>query len=205
MAKFTEEFTRQLALKAAELERLSTIEFVPVVARRSDTYSGFRLVMALIASLAALMLLGEGALRWGRVSEGLIAVFVFGAAYALVSWGPILRRVLPEKISHDAVIDEADSVFLHEEVFATRARSGVLVYISLFERQVFVIADKGLAAAVDPGYWRELGGRLAADFNSENPGTSFLAALDDLIKNVAPRFPASDDNPNEVPDGLRRR
>jgi putative membrane protein len=122
-----------------------------------------------------------------------------------VTFPPLLRFILPAKLAREAVIDEADTSFLHEEVFATRERTGVLVFISLFERQVFVIGDKGLSHFVKPEYWAELGRMLANDFKSCNPGQSFLVALDKLIHDVAPHFPASKDNPNELHDDIRKR
>ena len=204
MKSFNEEFTRKLKQKTEELEKVSTIEFVPVVISRSDSYITFRTIVALLASIYVLLVTSAQSLRpW--LEESLFAVAAFLVVFALVSWEPILRRVLPKRLKNAAVVDEADAAFLHEEVFATRARTGVLVFISVFERSVFVIGDKGFSKVVDPNYWSDLGLRLADDFSVGSPGQSFFEVLDDMARNIAPKFPLTGDNPNELHDDLRRR
>jgi putative membrane protein len=203
MEKFTQEFCDKLTAKSRELEAVSSIEIVPVVAARSDHYFDFRVQVSLCAALCAA--LADVAWTGSWIEASLMASLAFAIVFALITLPPVLRFVLPSKLTHEAVIDEADATFLHEEVFATRARTGVLVFISLFERQVFVIGDKGLSSFVKPEYWAELGQKLAEDFKSCNPGQSFLVALDKLLTDVAPHFPATPDNPNELHDDLRKR
>jgi putative membrane protein len=203
MKQFTQEFCDKLTAKSRELEALSSIEIVPVVSARSHHYFDFRVQVSLCAALCASI--ADVALSRSWIEASLVASLAFAIVFALVSYPPLLRLILPSKLAREAVIDEADASFLHEEVFATRERTGVLVFISLFERQVFVIGDKGLSNFVKPEYWGELGRMLAEDFKSHSPGQSFLLALDKLLQDVAPHFPASKDNPNELHDDLRKR
>ncbi|MEO5668142.1 MAG: hypothetical protein ABIR96_08785 [Bdellovibrionota bacterium] len=203
MEAFTKEFCDTLLAKSQELEKISSIEFVPVVAKRSDSYFDFRVQLALVAALCAA--LGDAAYSSRWIEAALVASLAFAAIFALVSIPQILKLVLPAALAREAVIDRADSTFLHEEVFATRARTGVLIFVSLFEKEVFVIGDKGLLPFVKDDYWHTLGRTLAHDFKSKNPGLSFIRALEQLIKDVAPHFPAGADNPNELSDELRRR
>ena len=43
--------------------------------------------------------------------------------------------------------------FVEEEVFKTRDRTGILLFISVFEHRVEVIGDEGINEAVEPGAW----------------------------------------------------
>lgn len=204
MKSFNEEFTEKLKSKTEELEKISTIEFVPVVKSRSDSYVSYRIIVGLLASVYVLLVTSAKSDRpW--VDESLFAVAAFFVVFGIISWEPILRFIVPKGLKNAAVVDEADAAFLHEEIFATRARTGVLVFISVFERSVFVIGDKGFAKVVDSKYWSELGHRLAGDFSAGTPGQSFFDALDDMAQNIAPKFPLTEDNPNELRDDLRRR
>jgi putative membrane protein len=42
---------------------------------------------------------------------------------------------------------------MQEEVFNTRQRTGILIFVSFFEREVIVIADKGISKVVDQKDW----------------------------------------------------
>jgi len=203
MKNFTQEFCDKLSAKSRELEKISSVEIVPVVAQRSDPYFDFRVQLALVGALAASIADAAFSTRW--IEAALAAAVAFAVVFAVVSIPWVLRRILPTALAREAVVDQADAAFLHEEVFATRERTGVLIFVSLFERDVFVIGDKGLARFVPDAYWGQLGRSLAQDFKAHEPGTSFLEALEKLIREVAPHFPAHADNPNEISDELRRR
>jgi putative membrane protein len=64
----------------------------------------------------------------------LLTVFVHGFARFFLS-------------THRATVEVrqyAESLFLSRELFATSERTGLLMLVSLFERQVFILPDKGL-------------------------------------------------------------
>lgn len=47
----------------------------------------------------------------------------------------------------------AENAFLQEEVFNTRQRTGIMIFISFFEHEVIVMADKGISEVVDQKEW----------------------------------------------------
>lgn len=47
----------------------------------------------------------------------------------------------------------AREAFLEKEVFRTRDRTGILLYVSLFEHEVVVLGDAGINAKVGAGEW----------------------------------------------------
>ena len=47
----------------------------------------------------------------------------------------------------------AEEVFLHKELFKTAQRTGILIFVSLFERHTVVLADSGINAKVGQQDW----------------------------------------------------
>src|SRR5258708_24433309 len=47
----------------------------------------------------------------------------------------------------------AETAFLQEEVFNTRHRTGIMIFISFFEREVIVMADRGISKVVEQKEW----------------------------------------------------
>ncbi|MBI3201229.1 MAG: hypothetical protein HYZ29_06760 [Myxococcales bacterium] len=81
-------------------------------------------------------------------------------------------------------------------VSRTRDRTGLLVFVSMFERKVVVVPDVGIDRA-------ELGEALAKleSVLSESPELPRLvAALDELASPLARVLPRADDDENELPD-----
>ncbi len=202
MKTITEEFKEKLKDKIQSFEKSTSIELVPVIAARSNTYFWPRLSYSLFYSVVLFFVVQyylHLPLFWQMGLFLGLSVLLF----ALFSWAPVLRFVLPSGLLQHEVEESALDAFCIEEVFATKARTGVLVFVSLLEHKVFVLADKGLSAHVSKEKWQEMGQKLAADFSAHNPGQSFFSALDMLVQEVAVHFPPCSDNPNELPNSLR--
>ncbi len=50
----------------------------------------------------------------------------------------------------------AETAFMQEEVFNTRHRTGIMIFISFFEREVIVMADRGISKVVDQKEWDKI-------------------------------------------------
>ena len=72
---------------------------------------------------------------------------------------PFFRRLLIANQSLDeSVHTGAKQAFLDNEVFLTKDRTGVVLYVSLFEHRVEVLGDKGINAKVTAEDWTEIVG-----------------------------------------------
>lgn len=199
------------AIEAAirELEAQSAGEIVPYAVERSDHY--VRAIWtastlgALAAALAAALIRGTGDLwggpivLWITLPPGTGAALGWLAALAL----PALRRALvPSDVLTERVRQRATQAFVEEEVFRTRARSGILIFLSLFERRVVVLADRGLERHVTPGEWEEVVAGIAAGMRRGQPGPALAEGIR-RCASLAARLPPRPDNRDELPDQLR--
>jgi putative membrane protein len=199
------------AIEAAvrEVESRSAGEIVPYAVERSDRYE--RAVWAAAALGALAGALAAALIRWaGEFWGGPLALWIalppatgaaFGCIAALAS--PTLRRLLvPPEVLAERVRQRAAQAFLEEEVFRTRDRTGILIFVSLFERRVVVRADRGLDGVVTPREWEEVVVAVATGMREGRPGP----ALADGIRrcaSLAGRLPPGPDDRDELPGQLR--
>jgi len=98
----------------------------------------------------------------------------------------------------------AEAAFLEEEVFNTRDRTGILVFIALFEREAVILGDEGINRAVPEGLWQRLVDDLVAGISAGRPAEALretiLACGELLVEHdVTPR----PDDENELADAPR--
>ena len=132
----------------------------------------------------------------------------FGVAFAmgtlLSAWLPPLRRALTrEALLADNVRLAARAAFVDDRVSVTRGRTGILVYVSVFERRVEIVHDVGVdEAALGEGY-RRAREALETVLRSSLDADAFGAALARLGPPLAEALPRAVDDENELPDEAR--
>ena len=159
MKKMLSERERQkLDQRAAETEKRTGAQVVLAVIERSDTYAELPWkTFALGASLSGLVIVIADLLRpgWPSGATALLAVVLTlatGAAAALlcVTIPAFARIFLDAHRAEMEVRQHAQSLFLSRELFGTCERTGILLLVSLFERQVMVLPDIGIGKRLSP-------------------------------------------------------
>jgi putative membrane protein len=190
----------------AAAEAASGAEIVPVLVAAVDSHEEALWKGALIGALAgalagAVELAGHAA--WAppglRVLLPVTAGALVGGALA---WWPPLRRLLVGRARLEAQVERAArEAFLAHEVFATRDRTGLLIFVALFERSVAVVADSGVHAAVPAEQWQVLAQSVAREMSTGSPARALLAAVERAGAVVGAQGPRRrSDDVNELPD-----
>ena len=110
----------------------------------------------------------------------------------------------------DATLDRrtrrrAAVAFLEEDVFKTRDRTGVLIFLSLFERRVVVMGDEGINRAVETADWQAIVDRLVGGIHEGRPGDALVEAIGECGKLLESKEVAiRPDDTDELSDELRR-
>lgn len=125
-----------------------------------------------------------------RASESLHGGEIRVAIEAELSSQALLRGQAPRA--------RALEVFASLGVWDTAARNGVLIYVCLADRDVEIIADRGLHAHVTAAEWAEVCVQLQREFTVGQYGPGMCAAIDAVGKLIGRHFPVADRN--EQPD-----
>ena len=208
----TEEEAAAVRAAVARAESASGAEIVPVVVEASAEYeiAGWRaaalgaLAATIVAALVAWLRPG-----WGGTPPALLALPALGAlAGAVAARLPALRRALVGRERLKARVESATfEAFVRHEVFRTRERTGLLIFVSLFEHEVRILADEGIHPCVPPEEWQSLARLVAREMRDQSPGRALLIAVERSGGLVAARGPRrAPDDANELPDApIERR
>ena len=76
----------------------------------------------------------------------------------------------------------------------------MLIYVLLAERDVEIVADRGLEGRVSDEEWRSVCERIEREFRDNRWRDGTLAGITGATELLAREFPASGANRNEQPD-----
>lgn len=210
---FTEAHRRAISEAARSAEGGTSGEIVPYVVGRCDDYreAGWKaaVIGALIGGGGGVVLHYLGSF-WGGSAWHWVVFPLLGLAAAAVlaaRWIDGLRRFL---IS-DGVLDlrarqRAQAAFLEEEVFETRDRTGILIFVAVFERRVVVMGDAGINRVVPEDAWGQVVADLVAGIRAQRPAEALEMAIAECGRLLQEhRLEIRPDDTDELPNELRIR
>ncbi|HNQ03080.1 MAG TPA: TPM domain-containing protein [Thiobacillaceae bacterium] len=96
--------------------------------------------------------------------------------------------------------ERALEVFAWQRVWDTMANNGVLIYLLLADRDVEIVADRGVAAQVDPRIWQDLSRELTAHFRNGAWEKGMLHAIASVSRQLEIFYPRWREDVNELTD-----
>lgn len=198
----------RLDTRVTEAEKRTRTQIVLSVIQRSDTYEELPWkAFALGASVAGLLLLllEWRLFDWSRPATALISVVGILAGGALFA---LLTVLIPQFAycflsGHRAEVEVqqyAKALFLDRELFATQKRTGILVLVSLFERRVVILPDKGLNGRLKEEDVQNIIAAMTPFLKRKEISRAFDAGLDHLSRLLAAT--ASDAGDDELPNDI---
>jgi len=173
-------------------------EIALVITRRSSSLwqDGWLAAAAVGVAATVVWLLITRDSGWGTSYDTFFATVVGGLAFAvtLVLW----RLPWARSGASRSVWKKALARF--ESLRPTRAKTGVLLYISLEERQVAVVADRAIAEKVSAQYWDGPRDTIVDGFKAGRQTEGILQAVRDIGAQLAEHFPRPHDDTNELPN-----
>lgn len=198
-------------------ESVTSAELVPVVAQCSGRYDRAEDVVGLWCGLLTLTVVWSlfpstvaVSGSWGHPSPGgqllallvaVVAGFVVGAIVA--GRLPGLRRMFtPRRQMEEEVLLRARSVFYDQRVHHTAGGSGLLLYVSLYERMAAVIADQSVLDKLGQDQLDALCRELTRQLQHRSPIDALCATLEAAGQRLRTVLPRSQDDVNELADAL---
>lgn len=186
----------------AAAERRTTAEFITVIARASD---GYRYLPTLIAACATFVLSGLALLLpldFGHTAFYAGQVLTFMTLALAFRWPPLKMRMVPRAIREERARLLAHEQFLDLGLSATRARTGIMLFVSVAERYVEIIADSGIQQHLDDAFWQRIIADFVASVRAGRIADGFVAAIEACTEAVAAHHPWRPDDANELPNRL---
>lgn len=226
-------------------EKNTSGEIVAALTPASHTYSFWELFFALtcaalafvlfmaffpeLSSFAALFFWGSLPERFMPLLAGALIFLITALLFCFANIPAIDRLIVPAAYRNAAVFRRAMRFFAESGIYDTREHSGILIFISLLEKKVFIIADRGISSKIEQVVWDNLAAKLSAGFSKralksvqnegvhasrsasgdDSPAHTLSAPASAIVQTIeecgvllAKHFPPSADNPDELHNGL---
>ncbi len=187
------------AIRAAEAK--TSGEIVCVLARTATHLTVLPIVIAVLIALA---------LPWGLVALTefpvdrilLLQIAVFLLLAVALSTPGVQVLLLPRAVRRRAAHRLAMEQFLIRGVARKKDGTGILIFVSLAERYVRIIAGERIAAHVPQSEWQAAVDALIAEIRSGRIADGFVVAINACEKVLAAHFPRTQMSRDELPDRI---
>jgi len=188
-----------------QAERTTRGEIVVMVAPSSHHYPVADLRGAATLAIPAAVVLARtvGPLVWAGPHDLWVFLGILFPLFFLcrevVMRLPRLKRFFVSEKEMDFEVREAATIhFFSKGLHRTREETGILIYLSVFEGKAWVLGDRGVNAAVPPGFWQEVVGQVVAGIKADRPAAAICAAVGRIRGVLGEKFPAAPGDTNEL-------
>ncbi|MBP1748215.1 MAG: hypothetical protein H6Q52_754 [Deltaproteobacteria bacterium] len=159
-----------------------------------------------------------GAITLGNVLAFLITVFFLHEslwwyipltlAFFILWW--LVFQKIPSATLHFtgtkrrqlAVRDRAIRAFYEKGLHGTRGKTGMLFFISLLERKVWVLADKGIHEKISQAKLNTFAKNISNGIRNGDASGALIQAIKEAGELLHQHFPIEDGDANELPDTI---
>lgn len=190
----------ELADCVREIEARTDAEIVIAVRARSGNYRHADYLFGALVAFAGLLFLLFAPFDFQHYWVAIDVVVLFALGAYACSRSNLLRRLLTtEEYRAESVREGAAAMFYEAGIANTEAEMGVLIYLSLLERRLELIADRGVLKAAPPLEWNERVYELhrAGKIPQLDTLREKIRELGALLSEC---LPPTGENPNELPD-----
>lgn len=212
-AKLTEAQAAAIEAVVREAEGKTSAEIAGAMIKESSDYARHELLGAIIVGLfffTGVTVFTPSLESWIQTltwsysslllvgAAGFSTFLVIGIAYFLANLAPIDRWIVPRRVMNEEVRRRAIRHFLESGVHRTRERNGLLIFVSLLERRIEIVADIGIADKVPPETWEAVVAGMRESLRSGDTAEALARAVSQCGDILAGHFPPRPDDINEL-------
>lgn len=210
-SKFSENDLSRIKAAVNEAESKISGEIVPVIVPKSGHYSIASYKASLLAGCVTFLfiIVFDRYVPAFAIYDPMLIFFVvatvgFMAALATKYIDPLKRLLIEQKHKDNATRQRAENAFLEEEIFNTRQRTGIMIFISFLEHEVIVMADTGISKVVEQKEWDKIVINLTDHIRRDRIVEGLESALKRCGEILLEKgFVKTADDTNELPNDLR--
>jgi putative membrane protein len=195
----------QVTAVVREVELTTSGEIVPMIVSRSDDYPMAAAVCSTAISLPLGLLLTDllGSHLWIGDRNiwlflGIIA-FSYPVFYALILRTDGFKRFfLNRRQAEHEVREAALAAFYSERLYKTRDENGILIFISVLEQKVWILADAGINRKIEQAAWEDIVSELTAGIKAGRRCEALCAAVRRVGGILSTHFPYEKSDTDEL-------
>jgi putative membrane protein len=189
-------------------EKKTSGEIVPMIVKRSSFSNHLDIQVTLLLFIFVLIEMTYGGFPFVAASPWKYVIFVaaflicwlIGKLIARMNW--IQRSLLSFHDVRTQVHQRALLEFYQSNINHTDAQTGILIFISLLEQQVVVLADKGISAKLGQETWDDMVKSIIAKIKEGKPAEGLITGIEKCGEILGKHFPIQANDINEIPNKL---
>jgi len=184
----------------ADAESHTRGEIVPMIVRASDPYAHLHVTGGITLAITAFVI---GVTFFPKIQPSWFLIFeIIGYASGsfLFRVDSIKHLFLSNREMETKVSSRALHAFYEHELHKTKESTGILIFASLLERRVQILADRGIHEKVGDREWKKAADLLTRALEERRTGDGFCQAVTVCAEVLAQHFPAGSENSNELPN-----
>ena len=198
---FTEEEKERIRNTTREVECCTTGEIVVMVVDRSDNYREGEVMGSVVTGALSSLIMTAAFLNaslWFFIPLTFIFFFPFRVIFRK---HPALGTAFTgSKRREEAVRHRAMQAFHEKGLHKTKDHTGVLFFISLLERKVWVLADRGIHERIGQETLNKFAAQVSAGIAEGRACEALCRAIQEAGELLARYFPKTRDDTDELPD-----
>lgn len=198
---FTPEEKERLKATTQEVESRTIGEIVVMVVERSDHYIEAEVLGGiLLAGLLSLLLtlLFFHASVWSFVPLGFLFFFPCRLLFKRVE--TFKRLLIGIRRKEEAVRLRAERAFFERGLYRTKRNTGVLFFLSLLEKKIWVLADRGIYEKMDQKTLNRFADEVSRGIREGRACEALTHAIRGIGDLLSRHFPTTLDDTDELPD-----
>lgn len=200
---FTAEEKKRLKAITQEVESRTIGEVVVMVVDRSDRYIEAEVLGGvLLGSLLSLIvtLLYFHSSIWSYVPFSFL--FFFPCRFLFQRIDALKRLLIGIRRKEEAVRQRAERVFFEKGLYKTKKNTGVLFFLSLLERKIWVLADRGIYEKMDQETLNQFANEVSIGIREGRACEALSQAIEGIGVLLSRHFPITSDDTDELPDDV---
>ena len=200
---FTEEEKERLKATVHEVESKTIGEIVVMVVDHSDHYIEAEILggilLGSLLSLIATLLYFHSSI-WSYVP--LSFLFFFPCRFLFQRVDILKRLFIGIRKKEEAVRLRAGRAFFERGLYKTKKNTGVLFFLSLLERKVWVLADKGIYEKMNQETLNRFANEVSRGIKENQACEALSKAIQEIEVLLSQHFPITPDDTDELPNDV---
>jgi putative membrane protein len=200
---FSDEDKARIKEAVRSVETGTSGEIATMVVDHSDGYLeaevlGGILVAGLVALIIAITV--QHVTIWTFVP--IVCALYFPARFLFKRFPRLKVPFVNKKRMMHAVQERAIRVFYEKGLYRTRDENGILIFISILERKVWILGDRGVNVKIPDETWQAHANEISQGIREGRPCDALCAVIENCGRVLVEHFPRKEDDTNELPDEL---
>ena len=197
---FTADEQKKIEEAVGKAEKTTAGEIAIMVLDESDSYIESTIYGAIMLSGLFSVLVPFLLMRY-EIWFYLPAVFVLYVPFHFLLKVPEIKRLFisAERMS-TAVRERAIRAFYEKGLYKTKDETGVLIFLSLLEKKVWILGDKGINAKIRENFWADIAKEISSGMFEKTHCDALISAIEKCSLELTKHFPCKPDDKNELSD-----